>query len=64
MYDSISEARSIKRETEIELSRLLHSYEDSTGLPVSEIRIVRREATDDLGNVKGFEYAVGMNCML
>ena len=64
MYDSISEARSIKRETEIELSRLLHSYEDSTGLPVSGIRMIRREATDELGNVKVFEYAVEMDCMI
>ena len=64
MYDSISEARSIKRETETGLSRLLHSYEDSTGLPVSGIRMIRREATDELGNVKGFEYAVEMDCML
>lgn len=64
MTDSISEARSIKRETERELSRLLHSYEDSTGLPVSGIRMIRREATDELGNVKVFEYAVEMDCML
>ena len=64
MTDSISKARSIKRETEIELSRLLHSYEDSTGLPVSGIRIVRREATDEFGNVREFEYAVEMDCML
>lgn len=64
MTDSISEARSIKRETEIELSRLLHSYEDSTGLPVSGIRLVRREVTDDLGNSKYFKYAVEMDCML
>lgn len=64
MTDSISEAMRIKRETEIELSRLLHSYEDSTGLPVSGIRMIRREATDELGNVKVFEYAVEMDCML
>lgn len=64
MTDSISEARSIKREVETGLSRLLHSYEDSTGLPVSGIRMIRREATDELGNVKGFEYAVEMDCML
>ena len=64
MTDSISEARSIKRETERELSRLLHSYEDSTGLPVSGIRLVRREVTDGLGNSKDFEYAVEMDCML
>ena len=43
MTDSISEAMRIKRETERELSRLLHSYEDSTGLPVSGIRMIRRE---------------------
>ena len=64
MTDSISEAMRIKRETEIELSRLLHSYEDSTGLPVSGIRMIRREATDELGNVKVFEYAVEMDCMI
>ena len=64
MTDSISEAMRIKRETEIELSRLLHSYEDSTGLTVSGIRMIRREATDELGNVKVFEYAVEMDCML
>lgn len=64
MTDSISEARSIKRETEIELSRLLHSYEDSTGLPVTGISLIRREVIDDFGNAKGFEYGVEMNCML
>lgn len=64
MTDSISEARSIKRETEIELSRLLHSYEDSTGLPVKEISLIRREVIDDFGNAKGFEYGVEMDCML
>lgn len=64
MTDSISEAMRIKRETETGLSRLLHSYEDSTGLPVSGIRIVRREVTDDLGNFKVFEYGVEIDCML
>ena len=64
MTDSISEAMRIKRETETGLSRLLHSYEDSTGLPVSGIRIVRREVTDELGNFKVFEYGVEIDCML
>lgn len=64
MIDSISEARSIKRETETGLSRLLHSYEDSTGFPVTGIRMVRREVIDGFGNAKEFEYAVEMDCML
>ena len=64
MIDSISEARSIKREAENRLSRLLHSFEDSTGLPVTEIRIIRREVVDDFGNAHGFEYGAEMGCML
>ena len=64
MTDSISEAMRIKRETEIELSRLLHSYEDDTGVPVSAIRLIRRECTDEMGNAVDFEYGVEMDCMI
>lgn len=61
---NIDELLSRKEELSRKVADLLHEFEAHAGVAISEIRFVRREEYNELGQEIGSKYIVECNCKL